>query len=377
MPDSPLGRDRILADAVARAGTAAALDLDASWVHSLGVLVESATQEGGLSDAGAAAMADKLTDLARERLLAEALLRDHPEVRARPISMRFAVSGFARSGTTVVQRLLGADPDVEFLPTWQAFRPVPSGVCAPADDPRRAEMDALIEVMRQSGALAVHPMATDEPEEEVFLLQHSFASLLAELNCPLPSYVEHLATRDQRDAYEFVFDLLRLNEWAASRPVGRPRVAKSPQYLFDLATILDLMPEATVVWTHRDPAEVVGSYCSIYANGRQRFMEHVDPVAVGRERVAELERIAARGTAARAAAPERFVDVDYSRLMREPIAVLEEIHTRAGVPLTDATRTSAQAWLDANPRNKAGRHAYDLADYGLDADEIRERFAGA
>ena len=238
-------------------------------------------------------------------------------------------------------------------------------------------MNAAVEMMREMGALAVHPMSTDEPEEEVFLLQHSFASLLAELNCPLPSYVEFLATRDQRGAYEFVFDLIRLNQWAAGAPFDRPRVAKSPQFLFDLETVLDVMPDAMIVWMHRDPIEVVGSYCSIYANGRQRFMDDVDLHEVGRERVAELERIARRGAAGRAQQPDRFVDVDYTRLMREPLTVLAEVYDAAGLDLTGATVTTAHAWLDANPKGAGGRHTYDLSDYGLDPDDIRERFATA
>ena len=372
-----MDRDAILSEGMARAGDAVTVDENAAWVHALAVLVESASTEGRLSAAGAAAMGEKLTDITRERLQAEALLRDHPDLAGRPVSVRFAVSGFARSGTTVLHRLLGCDPDVDFLPTWQAFRPVPSGRCAPADDPRRDEMNAAVEMMRQMGALAVHPMATDEPEEEVFLLQHSFASLLAELNCPLPSYVEFLATRDQRGAYEFVFDLIRLNQWAADAPIDRPRVAKSPQFLFDLGTVLDVMPGATIVWMHRDPVEVVGSYCSIYANGRQRFMDDVDLHEVGRERVAELERIARRGAAARAQHSERFVDVDYTRMVHEPLTVLAEVYDAAGLELTGATVANAQAWLDANPQGAGGRHSYDLGDYGLDPDDIRSRFATA
>jgi hypothetical protein len=371
-----LDRDAILSEGAARAG-GAAVDEGADWVQALSVLVDSANREGRLSDAGAAAMGEKQTDLTRERLQAEALLREHPDLAGCPVSVRFAVSGFARSGTTVLHRLLGCDPDVDFLPTWQAFRPVPSAQCAPMDDPRRDEMNAAVEMMRQMGALAVHPMSTDEPEEEVFLLQHSFASLLAELNCPLPTYVEFLATRDQRGAYEFVFDLIRLNQWAEGALFDRPRVAKSPQFLFDLATVLDVMPDATIVWMHRDPVEVVGSYCSIYANGRQRFMDDVDPREVGRERVAELERIAQRGTAARAQQPDRFVDVDYARMMREPITVLAEVYDAAGLDLTDTTVANAQTWLDANPKGAGGRHTYDLGDYGLDPDDIRERFATA
>ena len=370
-----MDRDAILSEGVARAGDAVDVDEHTPWVHALDVLVDSANDEGRLSAAGAAAMGEKLTDITRERLQAETLLREHSNLAGQPVSVRFAVSGFARSGTTVLHRLLGCDPDVDFLPTWQAFRPVPSGRCAPADDPRRDEMNATVEMMRQIGALAVHPMATDEPEEEVFLLQHSFASLLAELNCPLPSYVEFLATRDQRGAYEFVFDLIRLNQWAADAPFDRPRIAKSPQFLFDLPTVLDVMPDATVVWMHRDPVEVVGSYCSIYANGRQRFMDDVDLRDVGRERVTELERIARRGAAARTHQPDRFVDVDYTRMMREPLTVLAEVYDAAGIELTGATVANAQTWLDANPKGAGGRHAYDLGDYGLDPDDIRARFA--
>ena len=375
MASDGLDRDAILAEGAARAGVNG-VDRSASWVDALGQLVGSANHEGGLSPAGAAAMTEKLTDLTSERLRAEALLRVHPEVARRPISVRFAVTGFARSGTTVLQRLLGTDPDVEFLATWQAFRPVPSGVCAPVDDPRRNEMVQTVETMKSMGALALHPMATDEPEEEVFLLQHSFASLLFELNCPMPSYVEWLGATDQGDAYRFVLDLLRLNEWAASRPAGRPRIAKSPQYLFDLMTVLDVMPDAVIVRMHRDPVELVGSYCSVYANSRRRFVAELDLHELGTERVRELERIAERARDARASAdPARFVDVEYDHLMKDPLGAVEEIYAAAALPLADVARHAAQSWLDANPKGAGGSHDYDLADYGLDPDDIRARFA--
>jgi hypothetical protein len=370
-----LDRDAILSEGAARAGDGD-VDEGAGWVHALDVLVDSTNREARLSAGGAAAMGEKLTDLTSERLRADALLRAHPDLAGRPVSVRYAVSGFARSGTTVLHRLLGCDPDVDFLPTWQAFRPVPSGQCAPADDPRRDEMNAAVEMMREMGALAVHPMSTDEPEEEVFLLQHSFASLLFELNCPMPSFVEWLGATDQRGAYEFVFDLIRLNQWAAGASFDRPRVAKSPQFLFDLATVLEVMPGAVIAVTHRDPVEVVGSYCSIYANGRRRFMEDVDLHEVGAERVGELERIASRAAAARAASdPARFVDVQYTQLLTDPLGVVEQVYAAGSVDLTGATCDAIRVWLDANPQNKGGRHTYDLGDYGLDQDEIRARFA--
>ena len=82
-----LDRDAILTEGAARAG-GGAVDADegADWVHALGVLVDSANDEGGLSAAGAAMMGEKLADLTRERLQADALLRDHPELAGRPVS---------------------------------------------------------------------------------------------------------------------------------------------------------------------------------------------------------------------------------------------------------------------------------------------------
>src|SRR5438876_9587425 len=107
-----LDRDAILSEGAARAG-GAAIDEGSDWVQALGVLVDSANREGRLSDAGAAAMGEKQTDLTRERLQAEALLREHPDLAGCPVSVRFAVPGLARSGTTVLQRRLGRDPDLD------------------------------------------------------------------------------------------------------------------------------------------------------------------------------------------------------------------------------------------------------------------------
>ena len=57
--------------------------------------------------------------------------------------------------------------------------------------------------------------------------------------------------------------------------------------------------------------------------------------------------------------------------------MLAEVYDAAGLELTGDTVADAQAWLDENPKGAGGRHAYDLGDYGLDADDIRARFASS
>ena len=370
--------DDILSGGEERSGRVA--DRRRPWVSALRRLTSSAAAEGNLSDAGAAAFSSKLRDLVEERLRAEAMLAEHPEIGARPMPVRFAVAGMGRSGTTLLQRLLSCDPDVAFLPTWQAMRPVPGGRMSgdSAPDPRRSGIVRFIDDLAKSNpeSFRIHPLDADAPEEEVFLLQHSFASMLFSLSCPLPEYNRWLVEADHTDAYRFAFDLLRLNEWAAGDPAGRPRVMKSPQFLLDLEVVLTVAPDAVIAQTHRDPVDLVGSYCSTYANSRRRSVSALDLAALGRERLAFLGTMADRAVVVRdAASPDRFVDVHYSELVRQPFTVLQKLYDAAGIVLAAPARSKMEQWLEAHPQHQAGRHEYDLADYSLDRDTVEARFS--
>lgn len=76
-----------------------------------------------------------------------------------------------------------------------------------------------------------------------------------------------------------------------------------------------------------------------------------------------------------AAPPGRIVDVHYADLVRDPLSVVESLYDAAGLPLTDLVRRAMQAWLDEHPQHSAGRHEYDLADYGLDRSMVEAALA--
>ncbi len=344
-------------------------------MQALRRVVDSARGEGGLSASGSAAFAAKLAQLAGERLQAEAILAGQPEIAARALPVRFAVAGMGRSGTTLLQRLLSCDPDVCFLPTWQAMRPVPP---AAGTDSRRDDVAEQIAALAQANpeSMRIHPLDADAPEEEVFLLQHSFASMLFALNCPLPSYNDWLASTDHEDAYRFAFDVLRINEWAAGVAAGRPRIMKSPQFLLDLRVVERLTAGAIIAQTHRDPVDLVGSYCSTYAHSRRRSTDSVDLVALGKERLEFLGLMADRAVEVRTqSAPERFVDVHYATLVSNPFEVIRRLYAAAGLELTAAVRQRMKQWLAEHPQHQGGKHTYSLSDYGLNRSIVEDRFA--
>ena len=45
-----------------------------------------------------------------------------------------------------------------------------------------------------------------------------------------------------------------------------------------------------------------------------------------------------------------------------------------GIEYSEAADRAMRSFRDQNPRGKHGDHSYTLADWGLDAGEIRERF---
>lgn len=376
-----LALEALLAAGEAKAGLeAGSAPRAATWVGNLRRLVESAAAEGGFHAESEAAYAEQLAGFVRDRLVAEQWLAREPSIARRPLAVRFLVAGMGRSGTTFLQRLLACDPEVSFLPTWQAMNPVPAldaMPCARADDPRRRRTVAFLDDLRAKHpeAFRIHPLEADAPEEEVFLLQPSFASMLFVIPTPVPRYSSWLNTTDHSEAYRFALDLIRINAWFEGTPAGRPRVMKSPQFLLDLEVVQRVVPDALIVQTHRDPVDLVGSYCSTYADSRRRTQVRFDPIALGQERLAQLHVMSERAIAARERGDaSRFADVHYARLVVEPLAVVASLYERAGLVLSRAARAAMEAWLAHNPQHKAGPHRYSLADYGLDRAQVEARF---
>jgi hypothetical protein len=54
---------------------------------------------------------------------------------------------------------------------------------------------------------------------------------------------------------------------------------------------------------------------------------------------------------------------------------LETSYTSLGLTFSDATARSVEHWAGEHKPGSRGSHDYDLADYGLTPDGVRERFA--
>lgn len=71
----------------------------------------------------------------------------------------------------------------------------------------------------------------------------------------------------------------------------------------------------------------------------------------------------------------KVLDVSYATAVRSPEEMIGKIYRFAGIPLRNEARAKMLQWNAANPKDKHGRHAYSLADYGYAAERIEEAFA--
>jgi len=380
-----LGLQRPLrADAVVRAAAkAAGLPSDhrgeaLDYREGLEVLVESIEAEADLNPLGRMIIRGRLVSALAARFRAEVLMAERPEALEAPLAPPLVITGLQRTGTTLLHRLIASDPRFRSLSSWEVLDPVPRR-SRRGEDPRvraarRAEKGAA---WIAPDFFVVHPIDHRAPEEDVLLLDTGFRSTVAEAILRVPGYAAWLEQADSTPAYAFMRRLLLLFQDDDFRPNW---ILKTPHHLEFLDVLRDVVPEARIVQTHRDPAKTMGSFLSMVAHGHGMFTDSPDPEEIGERWMRKCRRMVDRGMAYRGGldpADERdtFLDVQFADLMEDPLGVLESIYAFAGVEFSDATAESARRFVDSHGRHRYGRHAYDLADFGYTPAGVRDRFA--
>jgi hypothetical protein len=348
---------------------------DPAVLEGLRRLLDSYEREARFTERGAQmAHADLVTYMA-VRMKVEGWLADHPELLQRPIEKPMFVFGLPRTGTTLTINLLHADPARRSFLRWEAYDPVPPPhphelQAGPRYEAMQVKTRMALEHMPHIAA--IHYEEADSPTECQFLMTPSFCAQVYEAQADIPSYRNwFLHEADYRPAFRFHKRWLQLLQAHAS---GRWTL-KNPWHPLFLDALTEVYPDAQLVMTHRDPAEVVGSCCSLIKYVRQIYSDDVDLEGIG-ESFVDTFRVMIERTDAFLAkhGPDSIHHVQYADTLRDPIGVVRGIYERFGEPLEPEAEAAMRRYLADNPKGKHGRHAYALEEYGLSRGAVRERF---
>lgn len=139
--------------------------------------------------------------------------------------------------------------------------------------------------------------------------------------------------------------------------------------------MLEVYPDAMVVQTHRDPVAAIPSVCSLCWSARNSLNQDTDVQAFGRSTLALWEHsIFTMMKTREGRDPKQFYDLPFDRFVSDPLAAIEDIYAYFDLDYSPAADRSIRRFRRENPKGKHGSHSYGVAEWGLDADEIVERF---
>lgn len=345
---------------------------ESEWFREpLRVLTDSLEHEAKLTPLGRMIQRGRLVSALSTRLRAAALLREHPEILDVELGPVLVIAGLQRTGTTMLHRLIASDPDTRSLLSWEALNPLPLPGEAPGRPTARVRQARIAErglAYLAPDFFAIHPVEHDAPEEDVLLLDLCFMSQAPEATLYVPTYAAWLEKQDHRPAYAYLRQMMQILLWLQP---ARHWVLKSPHHMEYLGVLLEVLPEARIIQTHRDPLKTLASFCSMVSHARGVFSDDVDPHEVARHWLRKVRLLIERAIEARERfGEEHFIDVSYYDLLADPIAELARIYEFAGIPFPDRARQAAQQARARNVQHKYGRHHYRLEDFGLSPEII-------
>lgn len=346
------------------------------WRDGLTVLCDALNREAHLNEIGVMVHESRSAHLLRQRLAVVDWCRRHPEIDTQAINQPVVIIGLPRTGTTALAHLLAADPDSRSLRTWEQSAPTPPPETATeTTDPRIAETQAGIDISHQlmPDLPQLYFATATSPSEALDILGMSFRAFQSEGQAHVPSYEDWLLSCDMAGAYVFQRQVHKLLQWRC--PPTR-WTWKNPADVFYLPAFRAAFPDATFIWTHRDPAAAMASVCSLVAVVRAFCSDDVDRLGLGPRQVELWAEGIDRGMAARDGIGEdAFVDVWMDDLVRDPIATVGAIYDRLAWPLTASAERNMRAWLTENPQHGRGGHDVNAEEFGLNPAAARDRFA--
>ena len=323
-------------------------------------LCRSLRDEARLNALGHTLAYGQVTAAIRMRHALGRLWQRQPGIEQTPIAPPIIVVGQMRAGTTRMHRLLAADPAHAGTLLYHGMNPV-----RPWPDIRPLKTAIGLALARRINPWidTLHPFGATRVDEELPWLGHALLPVALEAQYRIPSYVGFSEARDPAPVYREFARVLRTD--AALMGNARvPRVLKCPQYAEDLAALLAQFPDARVVVTRRDDAEVLASTVSLVASQMAYQSDHADLAAIETEWRRKLALRDQRMKEALSAWHGPVATVDFEALNRDWQAEITRVYRTLGLDLSPEALAAMAAEQDRAKTSPHHGHAEVMAAMG-------------
>ena len=348
------------------------------YLPGLTVMLQSMDYDPHFSEQGRRGAWGQVIGVLRSRAHAIKAMKANRGFDAKPILNPVVITGVPRTGTTALHRLMAVDERFQGLQTWLIDSPMPRPPIETwSDYPEFRKTVAGLDAQYAAAPeqRAAHHRAAEEVHECCMILWHSFnCNIWACGSWSTATYDAWRQSQPEDAAYDYYYKCVQL---IGSNEPDKRWLLKNPGHIEQLDLLYAIYPDARVIQTHRDPAKAIPSLCAllmhlhpIYEVGR---VEQRAQNMLARE-VGKWARAVRLADEVRARHPGQSIDVVHGDFHRDPMAVLDRIYAFIGMDIGEDLRTRFARRIAEKPELQHGVHRYDLADFGMSAERVREQF---
>lgn len=308
------------------------------------------------------------------------ILKTYPEANA-PIEKPLIVAGLPRSGTTHLLQLLTTEPELLWMKTWESRKPFPSPAMLNGEVPDDREEEGVASHKLLTDLMPLQPSIYDagaqDSTEEIECMVHGCFGLVPGMLGDSPKFDASYYGQDRTADYRYLYKQLQALRWVKKGSLEQRWLLKSPAHLGVLASVNQVFPDASVVFTHRDPASVFSSLINLLGYGTRVYYSSISKEQL----VGKAKRMLhgfLQGAVNNAGLFEgRSVHLYFHDLKRDVIEYVEKIYALTGMEYDSAAQARVAEKANQFSRGHSGKRiVYDIeADFGITRDEIRNEFS--
>ena len=363
-----LEADTLVTSALRRAGRERFKDT--SFLSALRLLLDCYEREAALNVFGRhAAKWDALRCLSNLLRFEVEEEKDDGIVREK-IEAPLFITGFPRSGTTLLHSLLTEDPALMIPRVWQTIAPYPPAG-RDGRDGREQQVDRQLRMFQRLAPemVSLHPMAASSPQECTEITAQVFQSVRYEATHRVPTYQAWLDAHGHLCAYRFH---KRFLQHLQHQQRGDLWILKCPDHVHALNAMDVVYPDARMIFVHRDPLRVIASAAKLTEVLRRPFTRDIDKAEIGRQVVGRVvESAEAMVARAQASPPERVFHLHHAAFAADPVGMVELLYWHFEQPLAPDVRQRIGAHL---ARAGSSDNRYSFEEFDIDTAELCTKF---
>lgn len=328
-----------------------------------------------LDETGSQAAAHTVKGLLTSRLRFVADCTRFP-VAAERITAPLFATGEPRSGTTLLHALLAEDEDSRALRFWEVMYPSPPPGPADGDDPRRARADAdwrdILD--RIPPWIVSHPyndlLGDGLPEcERTWAFDFRAMNPSAWWRVPIP-----IQNFSQDHHAQYALHRMMLQHIQYTRPPKR-WVLKG-FHGRRLQALFHTYPDASIVWVHRDPVQVLASQIVAFGQINESLAGTLDWTRYAKDTIEGSRANFHAYLSDPLVDDPRIHHVRYRDFVADPVATIGGFYDFAGVPFTTEAEKGMRDYLATNRSDRYGKFRYSTDVLPVPVQDLHDEFAG-